>query len=163
MEKKRIAFEIEEYPSAASLSEQDRNLLEKARSVTVIAYAPYSKFRVGAAALMKNGQLVEGSNQENASYPIGICAERVLMSVASMLYPEQGIDTIAISYHNQRGASDLPISPCGMCRQAMHEFELRTQCAMRVILSGMDGKVWIIAKANDLLPLSFDGDVLLDH
>jgi cytidine deaminase len=162
MVKKRIAFEIEEYPSAASLSDQDRSLLEKARSVTEIAYAPYSKFRVGAAARMKNGQVVEGSNQENASYPIGICAERVLMSVAAMLYPEQGIDTMAISYHNQRGASDVPISPCGMCRQAIHEFELRTNNPMRVILSGLEGKVWIISKANDLLPLSFDGDVLID-
>ena len=162
MEKKRIAFEIEEYPSAASLSDQDRSLLEKARLVTEIAYAPYSKFRVGAAARMKNGQVVEGSNQENASYPIGICAERVLMSVAAMLYPEQGIDTMAISYHNQRGASDVPISPCGMCRQAIHEFELRTNNPMRVILSGLEGKVWIISKANDLLPLSFDGDVLID-
>lgn len=162
MEKKRIAFEIEEYPSAASLSDQDRILLEKARSVTGIAYAPYSKFRVGAAARMKNGQVVEGSNQENASYPVGICAERVLISVASILYPEQGIDTMAISYHNQRGTSDVPVSPCGMCRQAMHEFELRTKTGMRVILSGQEGKVWIISTANNLLPLSFDGDVLLD-
>ncbi len=98
-------------------------------------------------------KLLPGTNQENASYPAGICAERVLLSNASSQYPGVGIDTIAISYNNIKGKSDRPVSPCGICRQSFAEFQRRTKTPIRIILSGMEGKVQIIENAAFLLPL----------
>jgi cytidine deaminase len=101
-----------------------------------------------------------GTNQENASYPAGICAERTLMSVASTLFPNVAIQTIAISYDNLKGKSDHPISPCGICRQSLVEFQQRTNHPIRIILGGMEGKVQVIENAANLLPFSFSADDL---
>ena len=131
--------------------------MDAARKVTTKAYAPYSKFLVGAVAKLVNGETVSGTNQENASYPVGICAERVLLSAASMLYTDVAIDTIAITYHNLNGESSKPVSPCGMCRQALKEYEERTGQPIRLILAGMTGKVFIIERSTQLLPFSFGG------
>ena len=160
MEVKKINFEVAVYMSADELNEADKALLLEARNATQAAYAPYSNFFVGAVAQMANGEKVSGTNQENASYPVGICAERVLLSVAATQYPGLGIDTLAISYHNKNGESNLPISPCGICRQSLAEYEERTHQSIRVILSGMNGEVYILQKAGELLPLSFmSGDL----
>lgn len=148
-------FDFTIYDSIDELNTDDALLLREARKVTRFAYVPYSNFRVGAFAKLINGETISGTNQENASYPAGICAERTLMSVASSLFPETGIDTIAISYDNLNGKSDHPISPCGICRQSLAEFQERTKNKIRIILSGMEGKVQIIENAKDLLPLSF--------
>jgi cytidine deaminase len=161
MNRKEIHFEYEVYDSIDELTEEDAWLLDQAREVTQHAYAPYSKFKVGAAAKLMNGEVVLGSNQENASYPAGICAERVLMSTASSLFPRQAIETMAISYNNTNGESDRPITPCGICRQSLKEFETRTHHPIRLILGGMHGKVFVIPQADYLLPLSFSGDDLL--
>jgi cytidine deaminase len=110
---------------------------------------------VGAVARLANGEIVKGTNQENASYPVGICAERSLLASAASLYPNIAIDTIAISYDNTRGASSHPISPCGMCRQSLVEYEQRVKQPIRLILSGLNGSVIVVATANSLLPLSF--------
>lgn len=155
MKKEQFSFSFDVYESAEDLTQQDAWLLSKAREVTKHAYAPYSKFHVGAIALMANGELVEGSNQENASYPVGICAERALLSSAASLFPNQPIQTLAISYYNENGESDHPISPCGMCRQTLLEYEGRVNHPMRIILGGQSGKVYIVEKAGHLLPLSF--------
>jgi len=148
-------FSIRSYNSIDELNKEDAQLLAEARNVTKYAYAPYSKFRVGAFARLINGQTLSGTNQENASYPAGICAERTLLSAASSLFPGIGIETIAISYNNTRGRSDTPISPCGICRQSLVEFQERTNAIIRLILSGMEGKVLIIENAANLLPLIF--------
>ena len=148
-----IGFEM--FDDISALTKDDAALLEAARKITQKAYAPYSNFLVGAAAVFNNGEKVYGTNQENASYPVGICAERVLLASAASLYPNIAIDTIAISYDNTRGESSHPISPCGMCRQSLVEYEERVKQPIRLILSGLDGKVFIIEKANALLPLSF--------
>jgi cytidine deaminase len=153
-------FSYEEYASIDELNADDGALLKQAREITNTAYAPYSKFNVGALALLVNGAQVAGTNQENAAYPVGICAERVLLGSAAVLHPGIAIETIAITYHNTTGGSGHPISPCGMCRQALVEFEERTQHPIRLILSGMDGKVLIIHQAGSLLPLSFKGNDL---
>lgn len=155
MNKEEYSFLYEVFDSVAELNEQDAWLLNEAREVTAAAYAPYSNFNVGAVAKLANGEIVAGTNQENASYPVGICAERVLLASAASLYPNIAIDTIAISYDNTRGESSHPISPCGMCRQSLVEYEERVKQPIRLILSGLDGKVFIIEKANALLPLSF--------
>jgi len=155
MNKELYQFAYEVYNSVEDLNEQDAWLVNEAREVTANAYAPYSNFNVGAVAKLANGEIVAGTNQENASYPVGICAERVLLASAASLYPNIAIDTIAISYHNINGVSSHPISPCGMCRQSLVEYEERVKQPIRLILSGMDGKVIVVEKANLLLPLSF--------
>ncbi len=158
MEHQKINFEIEVYESIDQLTKEDAWLLNEAKNITKIAYAPYSHFQVGAMARLTNGKTVAGSNQENASYPVGLCAERVLLSASSSLYPGVPVESIAISYHNDNGKSDRPITPCGICRQTLVEYETRLQHPIRLILGGMEGKIFIIPKAGMLLPLSFSGD-----
>ena len=160
MEQKQFNGLYEEYTSDMELTEEDRALLKKARTTTVHAYAPYSHFRVGAAALLQNGQIVTGTNQENASFPVGICAERVLLSTAASLYPGIPVRTLAISYFNENGPADRPISPCGICRQSLQEFETRTQQPIRLILGGQTGPVYVIPRSGSLLPLAFVADDL---
>jgi cytidine deaminase len=155
MNKEDYHFSYEVYDSIADLNEPDALLLNEARKTTAAAYAPYSNFNVGAVAKLINGEIVKGTNQENASYPVGICAERSLLSSAASLFPNTAIHTMAISYDNTKGISNRPISPCGMCRQALVEYEERVKQPIRLILSGQDGKVFIIKTANALLPLSF--------
>jgi cytidine deaminase len=160
MNKKQYQFSFTAYSSIEELDKEDALLLEEARKVTKLAYAPYSHFNVGAAAKLSNNKIVAGTNQENASYPVSICAERALLASVGTLYPEVPIETMAISYHNQNAESDRPISPCGMCRQSLVEYENRTNKGIRLILSGMKGEVFIIEKASQLLPLSFGKDDL---
>ncbi len=152
-------FGYEEFTDINELTKEDNALLTEARKITQKAYAPYSNFLVGAAGLCNNGEMVYGTNQENASYPVGICAERVLLASASMLQTEEPIKTIAISYNNLSGSggSDKPVSPCGLCRQSLAEYEERTKQPIRLILSGMEGKVIVIESAAQLLPFSFGG------
>lgn len=161
MKEKNIQVSYKEYESADELGEADIALLALARDTTKNAYAPYSHFHVGAAARLVNGQMVTGTNQENASYPVGICAERVLLSAASSLYPGVAIDTLAISYHNINGKSAKPVAPCGICRQSLSEFENRTHHPIRIVLAGLEGKVIELHTAADLLPLSFSDNDLL--
>jgi cytidine deaminase len=146
---------FDEYQDVNELNEQDASLLLAAKEAIDLSYAPYSKFQVGAAARLDNGMIVKGSNQENASFPAGLCAERVLLSVCATLYPGVPILDMAISYHNQLGVSNKPISPCGVCRQSLSEFENRVNHSIRLILGGIQGKIFILEKANDLLPLAF--------
>jgi len=160
MKKEKFEFSFEVYDSIDELNENDKWLLNEARHVTKRAYAPYSKFYVGAAAKLSNGKKVTGTNQENASFPVGICAERVLLGAASSLYPDTSIETIAVSYQSTIVKSDHPISPCGMCRQALQEFELRMEKPVRLILAGMEGKVYVINSASQLLPLAFTNEEL---
>ena len=160
MEKKEYSFSFEIYDSIEELNEQDAGLLREARDVTKNAYAPYSHFRVGAAAKLANGQVVRGTNQENASYPAGICAERVLLSTASSIYPGTPIDTVAVSYDNDNGPSDHPIFPCGICRQSLQEFQQRTGAPIRLVLGGLEGRIYVIPQAHLLLPLAFTADEL---
>src|SRR6187431_211237 len=116
MIKKDIHFSVDIYDSGEELAPGDAELVAAARASTKQAYAPYSKFLVGSVAKLENGVIVAGTNQENASFPVGICAERVLLSIVASQYPGLVVKTIAISYNNLNGESDHPISPCGICR-----------------------------------------------
>lgn len=156
---KKFEFSYEVFNGIDELSEKDASLLKEARDVTKHAYAPYSNFHVGAAAKLANGETLSGTNQENASYPVGICAERVLLSTISSLFPETPIDSMAVSYQSDSVKSDHPISPCGMCRQFLQEFEQRVG-PIRLILGGMEGKIFIIQSASQLLPLAFTSEEL---
>jgi cytidine deaminase len=158
--KEELKFTIEVYASSDELKEDDAFLLSEARSVTQFAYAPYSNFQVGAVAKLVNGEIVSGTNQENASYPAGICAERSLLSAAASNHPGVAIETMAVTYNNLKGDSDTPVSPCGICRQSLSEFQNRFHKPIRIILSGMKGKVQIIENAGYLLPLAFTSEDL---
>ena len=160
MKERKFEFSFEVYDSIDELGAEDQQLLTEARNVTEQAYAPYSNFRVGAAAKLENGKIVTGTNQENASYPVGICAERVLLSTVSSLYPDIPVTTMAVSYQSNKIKSDHPISPCGMCRQALLEFEGRTSKLIRLILAGIKGKIYVIRSASQLLPLAFGSEEL---
>ncbi|MCA6461993.1 MAG: cytidine deaminase [Chitinophagaceae bacterium] len=154
-----LSFEYEVYTSSDQLSKEDAFLLQQARSITAQSYAPYSKFHVGAAALLTNGEIITGTNQENASYPVAICAERVLLSALSSRFPGAAVTTMAISFHNQKNnKSRHPISPCGMCRQALVEHQFHFGQTIRLILSGQEGEVYLIKDASSLLPLGFSAE-----
>ncbi len=142
------------------LSADDRELLEAARRTTYHSYAPYSHFSVGAAARLVNGVLITGSNQENAAYPSGLCAERTTLFYANSQYPDQAVDTLAIAARNERGDFLVkPIPPCGACRQVMLETEQRFRHPMRILLFGTEG-IYEIKGAGSLLPLSFDSSAM---
>jgi len=160
MKKQTFEFSFEVYDSIDELNTEDQHLLNEARRATSNAYAPYSNFSVGAAAKLSNGKIVLGSNQENASFPVGICAERVLLGSVTSFYPGIPIETIAISYDSKLIKSDHPISPCGMCRQALQEFEGRMGKPIQLLLGGMEGKIYIINSASLLLPLAFTSEEL---
>lgn len=155
----RFSYQVLEHDSL--LDAESQAVLLKARAVTAEAYAPYSEFFVGAAALLANGKIVTGTNQENASYPAGICAERVLLSTIAALYGAIAIKILAVSYNKKYGESNYPVSPCGICRQSLAEFEQRVNSPIRLILSGQQGKVFVLEKASFLLPLSFGSKDLM--
>jgi cytidine deaminase len=161
MKEKKFEFEYQVYDDSSELSEQDAWLLNEARAVTDQAYAPYSNFHVGAVAMLANGAIVAGTNQENASYPVGICAERVLLGTVATLHPNVEIQSIAISYSSDSVKSDHPISPCGMCRQTLLEYETRLKKPIRLILGGLEGKVFIIKTSSLLLPFAFTSEELI--
>jgi cytidine deaminase len=154
--KKTLLTEYELHDDAATLAPVDAELLQEARSHTYLSYAPYSHFHVAAAARLHDGTLVYGANQENASYPVGICAERTLLSTISSQFPESSTEAIAISYSNDESdGSNHPVSPCGLCRQTLLEYEQRWGKPIRLILAGQTGKVLVVNSAADILPFSF--------
>ena len=158
LKKEQISFSYKVWNALELLPEADQALFKKAREVTQLAYAPYSRFFVGAAAVLQNGKTITGTNQENASFPAGICAERVLLSAAASLYPGISLLTIAISYFNKNnGKSRHPLAPCGICRQSLLEYEMRQQQPIRLLLGGMEGKIFVIDDVKALLPLYFSG------
>lgn len=138
------------------LSLADKNLVEAACQATYTSYSPYSHFRVGAAVLLSNGETVKGSNQENAAFSAGICAERCAMFHANAQYPEESITTIAIAARGTDGDfTHCPISPCGVCRQALIEAQTRAKAPIRVLLFGQD-EIYVVDSISDLLPFQFD-------
>lgn len=160
MERHQLQINLLVYESINELEDRDAWLLQEAREVTTQAYAPYSQFQVGAVIRLVNGEIIAGTNQENTSFPVGLCAERVALSAASAIYPNEPIDTIAVSYRSLHGENDSPISPCGICRQTLAEYELRQEAPIRLIMGGLQGKVLIVERSNDLLPLGFNLDAL---
>jgi cytidine deaminase len=162
MKEHKFEFSYKIYDSIDELPEEQKELLERAKEATNMAYAPYSSFHVGAAARLANGEIMKGSNQENASYPVGLCAERVLLGSISSLFPQVPVVAMAVSYHNQNlnAESDRPISPCGLCRQTIQEYENRFHHPIQIILGGWEGVVYVIESASHLLPFAFTSDDL---
>lgn len=136
------------------LNEEERQLIEAAKTATTHSYAPYSHFSVGAAALLSNGIIVSGSNQENAAYPSGTCAERTTLFYANSEYPDQAVKALAIAARNEEDFVNEPIPPCGACRQVLLETEQRFGQPMRILLFGKE-HIFVMEGVINLLPLSF--------
>ncbi len=158
MANRKIALHYLQHPSWASLPKEDRELLELAARAARNAYAPYSKFKVGAALRMDDGQCVPGSNQENASFPAGICAERAALHAAMVVMPKGSVESMAIVVPQVRGSR--PVTPCGICRQALVEQERRQEGPIRLLMGIMRGPVIEVFSVDTLLPLSFDSSLL---
>ena len=155
-----IQTEIQTFPNRSKLPAKVVELLEVAHEAAVHAYAPYSRFKVGAAILLKNGQIISGNNQENAVYPSGMCAERVALYYAASRFPETQIEKIAITAIGGEKAANEPVPPCGNCRQALLEYEIKFGEPIEVIMAGEKGEVYIMKSVSDLLPLSFSNNFL---
>lgn len=136
------------------LCDEEQSLVKAAIAATENAYAEYSHFYVGAALLLDGGVVVVGANQENASFPLGLCAERSAIFGAQSNYPDRAIKTIAIAARNENGLLHNPVSPCGGCRQVILGIEDRYKKPIRILLYGTDG-IYCLEKATDLMPLCF--------
>lgn len=157
---KQIKLEINiEARRYDELTEEDRKLIDTACEATKRSYAPYSHFSVGAAALLENNVVVTGTNQENAAYPSGLCAERTTLFYANSQYPDEAVKTLAVAARNETDFLDTPIPPCGACRQVLLETEKRYGKPMRILLYSKKD-IYIIEGVGGLLPLSFDADYL---
>jgi cytidine deaminase len=155
MKEEQYTFNYKVFESIAELNGDDQRLLKAAQDAASLSYAPYSEFNVGAAAVLANGEVISGGNVENASFPAGLCAEGVVLAVASSRFPGTPIQTLAITYKSPNRESDQPIAPCGICRQSLQEFRERTGAPVRLIMGGSTGSVFIVEDASLLMPLAF--------
>jgi cytidine deaminase len=154
----QFVFEYQ-HITQSTLSPTIVQLVTMATEATESAYAPYSQFKVGAAVLLENGNILTGSNHENASYPVGICAERSILSTLNPLYAHHKIKAIAVSYKSeQKNASAL--SPCGMCRQAILEIQLAQKSPIEIYMCSPSGAIIHVPDASYLLPFYFSNAML---
>ena len=155
MTNKEIKISYAEYLSLDELDSQDRLVADAAIAATASSYAPYSGFNVGAAVMLEDGEIISGSNQENAAYPSGLCAERTAMFYAGAHRPEKAMLKIAIAGGQNGVLCDSPATPCGACRQVMAQYQSKSGKPMEVILIGKE-RIWKFSKVDDILPLIFD-------
>lgn len=158
--KKNISIQYQNFEDIKELPVEYQKLIAEAQLAKNTSYAPYSKFNVGAALLLDNNQTIKGSNQENASYPIGLCAERTAISASVALFPDNKINAIAIVANSQTVEVKLPVAPCGICRQVLLETESKQQQNIKILLHGNDGTTFVFESIKDLLPLHFDAEYL---
>jgi len=143
MREKELKISYEAYTSENELNAADASLLKAAKDCLQDSYSPYSNFKVGCAIRLANGSVVPGTNQENASFPVGLCAERVALSAVDALYRGEQIDAMAITAASVKVPVEKPISPCGNCRQAISEAQQKSGNAIRIIMQGESGEVFI--------------------
>jgi cytidine deaminase len=148
------------FPSLTDLPQDVHDLMTAAIEIRKTAYAPYSKFRVGAALLLDNGKIVLGSNQENAAYPSGLCAERVAIFHSGAIYPDAKILKLAVTAASDTNPTSSPIPPCGACRQSISEYEFKQDSPIEIYFMGEIGEVYQSDSIKNLLPLSFDKNFL---
>lgn len=154
MKQRAFTVRLYEFDQLDELQEDQVHLVQGAIEASRGAYAPYSEYHVGAAVRLANGEIVIGSNQENAAYPSGLCAERVAIFYAGARYPEVAVTSIAIAAMRNGSLQEEPVVPCGACRQVLFEKELQGKVPMEVILYGSK-KIHLIKQTSDLLPLPF--------
>lgn len=160
MKKITITTQFASYESVQELPADVQELMAKAVEIRKKAYAPYSKFRVGAAILLDNGQIVLGSNQENAAYPSGLCAERTAIFYTGANYPDAKILKMAISAASDTNPTLSPIPPCGACRQSIAEYEFKQDQPIEMYFMGESGDIFKSDSLKNLLPITFDKNFL---
>ncbi|QVY67311.1 cytidine deaminase [Polaribacter sp. Q13] len=160
MRKIEVSTSATVYKDISELSVEDQKLMQKAIEARKKAYAPYSKFHVGAALLLDNGEIVLGNNQESAAYPSGMCAERVAIWKAGSTYPNMKIKKLAITASSSITKVNKPIGPCGACRQTLSEYEINQKTPFQVLFMGEVGEVVVTESLLSLLPFSFDSTYL---
>ena len=151
-----ITTQFKVFDSVQDLPNDIQDLMEQAVNVRKNAYAPYSKFRVGVAITLDNGKVVVGSNQENAAYPSGLCAERVAIFYAGAVYPEAKILKMAITAASDSNQTTAPIPPCGSCRQSIAEYEIKQETPIEIYFMGEIGAIYKSESLKNLLPFMFD-------
>ena len=151
-----ITTQFKVFDSVQDLPDDIQDLMTQADEVRKNAYAPYSKFRVGVAIVLDNGKIVLGSNQENAAYPSGLCAERVAIFYAGAVYPEAKILKMAITAASDTNQTTTPIPPCGSCRQSIAEYEIKQDTPIEIYFMGEIGVIYKSASLKNLLPFMFD-------
>ena len=161
MKKVEITTTTYEYDSIEELNKEEQILIEKSKEAVKNAYAPYSKFNVGAAVLLENGEIITGTNQENAAYPSGLCAERVAIFYANSKYPNVAIKSLAVTAFTNNHFIDNPLPPCGSCRQVILESETRFNKPIKIYLVSKT-KITVVEDAKELLPINFDDNFLED-
>ena len=160
MKEVKIETTLQVYDSISNLPEDLQQLMNSAIDARNNAYSPYSKFDVGAAVLLDNGKVISGSNQENASYPSGLCAERTAIYYAGATYPKAKMLKMALTASSQNQQTLKPIPPCGACRQAISEYEIKQDNPIEIYFMGVKGKVVKSKSLANLLPLVFESSVL---
>ncbi len=160
MKEVKIESTFKVYEDLSELPDDIQQLMQSAIKTRENAYAPYSKFKVGAAILLDNNEVIVGSNQENASYPSGLCAERTAIYYAGAKYPKAKILKMAITASSQNQVTDSPIPPCGACRQSISEYEIKQDQRIEIYFMGVTGKVVKSHSLANLLPLGFDRSFL---
>lgn len=160
MKEIKIETKLYVFESFEELSDDIKSLMNKAIEARSNAYAPYSNFNVGAAILLDNNEIIIGNNQENASYPSGLCAERTAIYYAGAKYPKAKILKMAITASSQIQETTSPIPPCGACRQSIAEYEVKQELPIEIYFMGKTGKVIKSNSLANLLPLVFDKSVL---
>ncbi|AZJ32458.1 cytidine deaminase [Tenacibaculum sp. Mcav3-52] len=160
MKKIDVTTKATVFDNISQLSTEDAFLIQKAIEARQKAYAPYSKFNVGAAVLLDNGQVVLGNNQESAAYPSGMCAERVAIWKAGSEYPNMKVLKIAITAASENSTVDKPVGPCGACRQTLSEYEINQKQPIEILFTGEVGQIVKTESLLSLLPFSFDSSYL---
>jgi len=155
MENKTIEIQYTHYRSIEELPSEYQQLIQEARKAKLQAYAPYSRFRVGAAVLLSDNSIIIANNKENISYPEGLCAERVALFYASANYPDKTIKAIAIAGASVGELTDSSITPCGGCRQVMAEYENKQKETIKVLMTAASGEIILVDGIDKLLPFQF--------
>ena len=160
MKKIKIESELEVLEDFSELPQEIQRLMEAAFEARDSAYAPYSEFHVGAALLLSNGKVIKGSNQENAAYPSGLCAERTAIYYAGANFPNETLEVMAISATAKHKPTTTPIPPCGACRQAIAEYEVKQKQPVVIYFMGASGKIFKSDSLSNLLPFLFTQEYL---
>ncbi len=153
-------LEWEVYATIDQLSLIEQQVLQLAKEHLQYSHSPYSNFKVGTGLLLENGELIGGSNQENASYPLCLCAERVALAAAASIHPHTPILTLAVTVKHPEKIISKPAMPCGACRQVICEVEQKQQQAIRILTQGEQGEIFVFPSGLSILPLAFDASYL---
>ncbi len=160
MREVELITKVQVFENEEELPGREGELMREAHAALAKSYAPYSKFNVGSAVLLAGGQIISGANQENAAYPMCLCAERVALGAATAVHPGEPVTAIAITIKSSRQVVDHPAAPCGACRQVICETANRQGQPIVVLIKGEIGPIYRFNDAVDLLPLSFDSSYL---